>query len=630
LSGAIEEIKNPEEEDADSPQIISRIFTVPKKSGGYRPCLNLRPLNAYCKYAKFKMEGLKTVRDLIRQNDHMVSIDLKDAYHHVPIKESARPYFRFRWEEKIYQCNAMPFGWSEAPRLFTQIMKMVVKTAREAGIRIVIYLDDMLIMSESKEHCIKDRDIVLSILDRLGLTVSIKKSKLDPSQRMEFLGTIIDSIRMVFEVPIEKLRRYQGYVSSLLIKIEKGKPLSLNGIRSIIGCLGSMSECIPAARLHLNHLLRAAIAAERQPSKLLLIPPKAQEELKWWQMNCCSCNGKPIHTPSPHHCFDTDASHHGWGGVYLDKDQKRHEAHGRFQSKLTSNERELRAVLHTTQAFTKQLKWNNCVIRVRTDNIVTMTYVNKMGGKLPHLLALTELLHTFCLKRGIVLTAEYLPGVKNIEADRLSRIENDMSESKLNPHLFNTIQERWGPLQVDCFASSTNHQLKKYISLRTDHTCMYPDFFSRPAPPLNLYAYPPYPIIGKMLRKVREEKLTLTAVLPVWPSHAWWPVAMELVVDWPLLLPPSLPLLELSEEGVTTQMTPKWRSVALQLSGDNCKRKAFLPKLSHYSSIATKGELSQRKELYELMNDSSSYGTHIAENISTTLSIYRGMLSQMS
>ncbi|MGH7238858.1 MAG: reverse transcriptase domain-containing protein, partial [Candidatus Saccharimonadales bacterium] len=351
-------------------------------------------------------------------------------------------------------------GWTDSPRIFSMIMKAVAKVLREQGIRMVIFLDDILILSESREECIRQRDILISLLDRLGLTLSVKKSKLDPTQRIEFLGTIVDSIKMVFEVPQEKLDRYLDYLSKLVRKTESGSALSLNSIRSAIGCLGSVSECIPATRLHMNHLLRTAIAAEKTPKQQLVLPVEAQEELKWWLVNFRSWNGKPINSASPTHFFDTDASHHGWGGVYIGKEGKRVDAHGRFLSRLTSNERELRAIFHATQSFIRQLEWKDCSIRVRTDNQIALSYVNKMGGKLPHLLTITELLHNFCLTRNITISAEYLPGVKNVAADQLSRIETDWSEAKLNTSLFQLIQERWGKMEMDCFASNINCQVE--------------------------------------------------------------------------------------------------------------------------------------------------------------------------
>ena len=76
---AIEEVLSPD------PGFYSRMFVVPKASGGFRPVIDLSPLNKFIKTTKFKMETPRSVLAAIREGDWMVSIDLKDAYFHIPI-----------------------------------------------------------------------------------------------------------------------------------------------------------------------------------------------------------------------------------------------------------------------------------------------------------------------------------------------------------------------------------------------------------------------------------------------------------------------------------------------------------------------------------------------------------------
>lgn len=68
---------------------ISPIFLIPKKSGGMRPILNLKKLNAsYLDTPYFRMETVEDVRHALRPGDWATSIDLKDAYFHVPLHHS--------------------------------------------------------------------------------------------------------------------------------------------------------------------------------------------------------------------------------------------------------------------------------------------------------------------------------------------------------------------------------------------------------------------------------------------------------------------------------------------------------------------------------------------------------------
>ena len=71
---------------------ISRMFLVPKKDGSYRPIIDLRQLNKFIRWEHFKMEGIHLVKDLLRQGDWMVKLDLKDAYFAVPIHQEYQQY----------------------------------------------------------------------------------------------------------------------------------------------------------------------------------------------------------------------------------------------------------------------------------------------------------------------------------------------------------------------------------------------------------------------------------------------------------------------------------------------------------------------------------------------------------
>jgi hypothetical protein len=73
-------------------------FLVPKKNGEYRKVLNCRKLNSKMKDLHFKMEEVKTVKDVILQGDYAVSIDIKSAYNHVSVHPSLRPYLCFLFQ----------------------------------------------------------------------------------------------------------------------------------------------------------------------------------------------------------------------------------------------------------------------------------------------------------------------------------------------------------------------------------------------------------------------------------------------------------------------------------------------------------------------------------------------------
>ena len=98
---------------------------------------------------------------------------------------------------------------------------MSVSILRKLYIRIILYLDDFLIQGKTCEEAILSRDTVIYLLQNLEFVVNLKKSILHPTQtqRIEFLGIIIDSVEMTMSLPQEKVesvfKRYQD-ISSML------------------------------------------------------------------------------------------------------------------------------------------------------------------------------------------------------------------------------------------------------------------------------------------------------------------------------------------------------------------------------------------------------------------------------
>ena len=109
-------------------EIISPIFSRPKKSGKIRIIGNFKDINKCIKYHKFKMDTLKDVLDLVKPNMYMTSIDLKDAYFTVPLSPESRKYVRFSWEGDVLEFICMMFGLGPTPRIFTKLMKIPIST----------------------------------------------------------------------------------------------------------------------------------------------------------------------------------------------------------------------------------------------------------------------------------------------------------------------------------------------------------------------------------------------------------------------------------------------------------------------------------------------------------------------
>lgn len=68
-----------------------------------------------------------------------------------------------------------------------------------------MYLDDPLIISDSKEICYQNTKLVIKTLQQLGFIINYDKSKLDPDQSCKFLGFLFNSNKFVIELPEDKI-----------------------------------------------------------------------------------------------------------------------------------------------------------------------------------------------------------------------------------------------------------------------------------------------------------------------------------------------------------------------------------------------------------------------------------------
>ncbi len=152
------------------------------------PILDLRQLNRSLRRFRFKMLTIPIIWSKIRSEDWFVTIDLKDAYFHVSIIPSHRKFLRFSFRGKAFQYRVLPCRLALSPRTFTKCIDAALAPLRLQGIRVLNYIDDWLILAQSQEMAVRQRDVVLGHIRSLGLRLNTKKMVLSPAQRTTFLG----------------------------------------------------------------------------------------------------------------------------------------------------------------------------------------------------------------------------------------------------------------------------------------------------------------------------------------------------------------------------------------------------------------------------------------------------------
>ena len=167
-----------------------------------------------------------------------------------------------------------------------------------------------------------------------------------------------------------------------------------------------------------------------------------------------------------------------------------------------------------------------------------------------------------------------------------SRNAKDNSEWKLDVSFFQEILTHMGQPTLDLFASRFCHQLPRYIARKPDSGILAKDAFLYPWDREYGFAFPPFSLISRALRKILEEKIDhLIIVAPTWQTQPWYDQLLKMPVQPPFLLPQVRNLLKNPQSKKHPLLeTGSLRLAVWKVSGKVCKWKKFqamLPNLSH-------------------------------------------------
>lgn len=124
-------------------------------------------------------------------------------------------------------------------------------------------------------------------------------------------------------------------------------------------------------------------------------------------------------------------------------------------------------------------------------------------------------------------------------ADKESRRSDTDTEWSLSNHVFNKISKRFGPFALDLFVSLLNTKCELYISWIPDPGFISVDTFTLSWKEIYFYAFPPFILIPRVLRKIVDDGAEGILVIPWWPSQAWFPLFRRLITSEPIIFAPS-------------------------------------------------------------------------------------------
>ena len=214
---------------------------MPKKGGGWRPALNLKPVNAFLRTDYFTLPTLKSIIPFIHQGWWATSVDLSSAYFHIATHSDAQAWLGMRYKNACYRWVAMPFGLATAPREWQRSMRPVVQRMRADGYLCWVYLDDFIILAPIRIRAKTATAKLVSLLRDLGLTVNFTKSQLEPTQKIVYLGFLINLIDGLIQIPMGKVEGVCAAIDRLL----KSDLPAVPRVASVVGKLRALAYAVP-------------------------------------------------------------------------------------------------------------------------------------------------------------------------------------------------------------------------------------------------------------------------------------------------------------------------------------------------------------------------------------------------
>jgi hypothetical protein len=166
------------------------ILFVKKKDGSLRLCVDYRALNAVTIPNRVPLPLLDSLLPRLRSARVFSKIDLRGAYNLVRVKEGHEWKTAFRCQYGLYEYRVMPFGLCNAPAVFQALMTEIFRDLLD--VCVIIYLDDILVFSNSERDHINHVKQVLSRLSENRLFAKLEKCQFHV-ESVEFLGYIIST-----------------------------------------------------------------------------------------------------------------------------------------------------------------------------------------------------------------------------------------------------------------------------------------------------------------------------------------------------------------------------------------------------------------------------------------------------
>ena len=182
------------------------------------------------------------------QGSYLAKTDIEAAFHLIPLRPSDYKLFGMYWQGFYYYENVLPFGLRRAPFLFNQLSEAIEWILyNKCSISFVCHiLDDFLIIEPASDSpsrsqgCQQSLSSMLHTLRKLCIPTAADKTQ-GPCTCLEFMGIILDSVRMEARLLNDKVERIQTTLPSF----KSRKSCTLRELQTLIGTLNFACRVVP-------------------------------------------------------------------------------------------------------------------------------------------------------------------------------------------------------------------------------------------------------------------------------------------------------------------------------------------------------------------------------------------------
>ncbi|KAJ9527976.1 hypothetical protein QJQ45_005577 [Haematococcus lacustris] len=164
------------------------VLFVEKKDGSLRMCIDYRALNKLTVKDRYPLPRIDDLFDKLAGKKVFSSLDLQSGYHQIRITEADRPKTAFLTPMGQFQFKVLCFGLTNAPATFQRVMNNVFRPLINKSV--LVYIDDILVMSNTAEEHVRHLKEVLELMRQHKLYAKRSKCEFNKTE-LAFLGHIV-------------------------------------------------------------------------------------------------------------------------------------------------------------------------------------------------------------------------------------------------------------------------------------------------------------------------------------------------------------------------------------------------------------------------------------------------------